>query len=92
MAAGVTLPSGIKDLTRWSTALCELPKVVHIKKSYAQLANLASESADIKKHLKRILTYSGPSDRTLDFEAYVRAAGFEQGETFYRGGEVRRFL
>ena len=42
LAAGVTLPSGIKDLTRWSTTLRELPKVVHIKKSYAQLANFSS--------------------------------------------------
>ena len=92
LAVGIKLPSGIKDVKQWSTTLCELPKVVHMKKSYAQLVDMASESSDIKKYLKWILKYSGPSDRTLDFAAYLRATGFEQGEAFYPGGEVRRFV
>ena len=91
LAAEVSLPSGIKDLTHWSTTLCELPKVVHMKKSYAQLVSLASEDVEMKKYLKWILKYSGPSDRTLDLAAYLRAIGFERGEAFYPGGEVRKF-
>ena len=86
-----SFPPGIESLEHWSTTLCELPKVASLKKTYGQLLKTAASDPDMKNYLKWILKYKGPSDRTLDLAAFLKASGFEQGQAYFPGGEVRRF-
>ncbi len=89
----VPLPPGILNLDQWGKCLCELPKVKHLKASYAELA----ADPEWNSYMQWVLDHGHDMGaRCLDFQNYLKATKWSKplpkGQMTYAGSShVRHF-
>lgn len=71
----VQLPPGVSSIEEWGRTVCELPAVMQLKKSYAELMKDSSQVSYLK-WVARHETGMGP--RVTDLAKYLKAMKFEE--------------